>query len=45
MLMEIRAAEGGTDAELFASQLADAISKFSGATVETVGTVYKLHRL
>ena len=45
MRLEIHAGDGGTDAELFASELAAAISKHSGAVVETDGRVLVFSRL
>jgi protein subunit release factor A len=43
--MEIRPGEGGADAEAFASELATAIAKHSGVSVQTAGKFYVLHRL
>lgn len=34
MYLEVKAAEGGDDAALFAGQLTDAIAKFTGAVYE-----------
>lgn len=45
MLMEIRASEGGADAELFASELAGAVSAYSGSPVETAGKTFILRCL
>lgn len=45
MRMEIRASEGGADSELFASELASAVSTYSGSPVESVGKTFVLHRL
>ncbi len=38
MRMEIRPAEGGMDAELFATEFASAVSKHSGEKVVSEGT-------
>lgn len=38
MRMEIRAGEGGADAELFAQEFAQAVSKHSGEKVVADGT-------
>ena len=46
--IEIHPAEGGTDAELFAKDLASAISKHSGMTIKSSGKIVSLaaeHRL
>lgn len=43
--MEIRPGEGGADAEMFAGELAAAVAKHSGRSVQTVGKFYVLHRL
>lgn len=45
MDMEIRPAEGGDDASLFADEFARAVAKHSGAQVATDGTTRILHRL
>lgn len=45
MLMEIRASEGGADAELFASELANAVSTYSGSPVTSAGKVFILRCL
>lgn len=43
--LEFRPGEGGADAELFARELATAVAKHSGRSVETVGKFFVLHRL
>ena len=43
--MEIRASEGGADAELFAAEFAGAVSTYSGSSVETAGKTYILSGL
>lgn len=43
--LEFHASTGGNDAALFASQLADAVSKHADAPVTTTGRVLSLHRL
>jgi len=45
MRMEIRPAEGGADAELFASEFAASVSKHSGKDVVNEGTTKVLERL
>ena len=42
MRMEIRASEGGADAEAFALELGQAIAKHSGAVLEMDGTTVVL---
>lgn len=43
--IEIHAGEGGSDAALFAEELAQAISRHSGSPVSSDGTKFSLHRL
>lgn len=43
--MEIHASQGGKDSELFAQDLAEAVSKASGVTPRTSGRVIVLDRL
>ena len=43
--MEIHAGEGGTDAEMFAAELAAAVAKHFNRPVERAGRVLLLHRL
>lgn len=43
--LELHAGDGGADAVLFASELADAISRHSGTPVDQVGRVLVLDRL
>ena len=45
MRLEIHPGDGGADAEQFASELASAISTFSGRPIEVDGRVLVLHRL
>lgn len=45
MRMEIRPAEGGEDAEAFATELGQAVSKHSGIPMEHDGRTVVLHRL
>ena len=45
MRLEIIPGEGGADAEMFASELAQSISKHSGVNVSAEGTTMVLHRL
>lgn len=45
MRMEIRAGEGGTDAEQFVSELSAAISKHSGISGNYVGSTVIFDRL
>lgn len=45
MRMEIRPAEGGADAETFAVELGQAISKHSGTPMAMVGRTVILDRL
>jgi hypothetical protein len=43
--MEVRAGDGGSDAEMFAQEFAEAVSKHSGASVSTEGKTVVLHCL
>ncbi len=43
--IEIHPASGGADAEIFASELASAVSVFSGKRVEVDGKVLLIHGL
>jgi protein subunit release factor A len=46
--LELHPAEGGTDSELFAHDLASAVAKYSGMTISKSGRVVSLvaeHRL
>ncbi|GIF40102.1 hypothetical protein [Actinoplanes xinjiangensis] len=43
--IEIHATAGGADAETFAGELADAVSRHAGVTVAREGRVFVLHRL
>lgn len=45
MKLEFHARDGGADAELFASQLAGAVSKHSNRPVETQGRVLVIDSL
>lgn len=45
MRIEIRPAEGGADAQAFAADLGQAISKHSGSPAEAAGRTVVLHRL
>lgn len=45
MRMEIRPAEGGADAEVFAVELGQAISKHSGTPIEMTGRTVVLNCL
>lgn len=44
-IIEIHARQGGQDSELFAHELAQAISKHSGVEAVNNGRVIALHRL
>lgn len=43
--LEVHPGDGGSDAELFATELADAIARYTGTTTVRNGTTLLLHRL
>jgi protein subunit release factor A len=43
--LEIHASAGGADAEIFAGELAEAISSYTGVQIVSSGKVFTLHRL